>query len=298
MYGKVKIDLFIATVKNSVEELKEILYQLKFSRWWNIMMSHFIINGSDNGCKHASTALNMIWQMNILNCYYICFDSEGKPFIYTFNPYSSRAPRQWKIVEEISNASYYLAIYNRQYDRDDICKGFNFNLTKYFDKTQINITISSTKLEALHNGKHTTKVLDNFFTVNITNISCANLMSELFYDTMKHPEVLWCTVIYDLWTEAYWMKRISYPTILEGLYILSSNQRYLSPLEKIHTSFEFSLILGTIIISIITYLVLLFTDLNQTCSFATFEIIRLWIGVSLNTRMNSHRIRIFFSSIP
>ncbi|XP_044575416.1 uncharacterized protein LOC123259170 isoform X7 [Cotesia glomerata] len=167
-YGKGKIDLFIGTVENSVDELNKILRHLKFSRWWNIMMPHFIINGSDNGCKHASTALNMIWQMNILNCYYICFDSEGKPFIYTFNPYSSRAPRQWKIVEEISNASYYLAIYNRQYDRDDICKGFNFDVTKYVDKSQIKINIPSEKLEALQNGEHIIKGMTNVFSVNIT----------------------------------------------------------------------------------------------------------------------------------
>lgn len=114
--GKGKIDLFITTVENSVGELNKTLYDLKFSRWWNIMMPHFIINGSDNGCKHASAALKMIWRMNILNCYYMCFDSEGKPFIYTFNPYSSRAPHQWKIIEEVSNASYYMAIYNRAYD--------------------------------------------------------------------------------------------------------------------------------------------------------------------------------------
>ncbi|XP_044575411.1 uncharacterized protein LOC123259170 isoform X3 [Cotesia glomerata] len=93
------------------------------------------------------------------------------------------------------------------------------------------------------------------------------------------------------------MERISYLIIRDGVYILSNNERYSSTLEKIHISFDLSLILGTIIISIITYLVLLFANLNRTCSFSTFEIIRLWISVSLNTRMNSQPLRIFFSSI-
>ncbi|CAG5099703.1 Protein of unknown function [Cotesia congregata] len=173
-----------------------------------------------------------------------------------------------------------LDLFFRSKIANDICKGFNFDLTKYVDNIQINITISSTKLDALHNGKYITRVMENFFTVNITKISCLHLIFDYLHFKMKHPEVLWCTVTYNDWNKTYRMERISYPTILEGLYILSSNQRYLSPLEKIHTSFDFSLILGTIIISIITYLDLLFTNLNRTCSFATFKIIRLWIGVS------------------
>lgn len=138
------------------------------------------------------------------------------------------------------------------------------------------------------------------FNVSLTEMS-TGCRKPIYFDYLYRMEnftdVLWCSVSSDYYFNRYEMLRSSYPTSLEGLYILSSNQRYLSPLEKIHTSFDFSLILGTIIISIITYSVILFTNSNRSHSFTTFEIIRLWIGVSLNTRINSLYLRIFFSLV-
>ncbi|CAD6225345.1 GSCOCG00005632001-RA-CDS, partial [Cotesia congregata] len=299
-YGKEKIDLFIATIENSVDELKKMLHQLKFSRWWDIMMPHFIINGSDNGCKHASTALKMIWRMNILNGYYICFDFKRKPFIYTFNPYSSRAPDQWKIVEEVSNASYYLAIYNRQYDRDGICKDFYFDRTKYVEKFLMRIGIPS-QMENLQGGSYIISAMKNVFKLSLVNMTFLCYTREYWWFFYLHAEdeldILLCPTYteHDKWKDEF--LRASYPTNIEGLYILSSNQKYLSPLEKIYSSFDFPLILGTIIITIITYLVILFTNSNRRYLFTTFEIIRLWIGVSLKTKINPQSLRIFFSSI-
>ncbi|XP_044575413.1 uncharacterized protein LOC123259170 isoform X5 [Cotesia glomerata] len=183
IHGKGKIDLFIATVENSVGELNKILRRLKFSRWWNIMMTYFIINGSDNGCKHAFTALQMIWRMNILNCYYICFDFDGKSFIYTFNPYSSRAPDQWKIAEEISNASYYMAIYNRVYDEDDICKDFYFDRTKYVDKFLMKIGIPS-RMQNLQSGLDVISAMKTVFNLSLINV-------HFLCNTNDHLSTFW-----------------------------------------------------------------------------------------------------------
>ncbi|XP_044575410.1 uncharacterized protein LOC123259170 isoform X2 [Cotesia glomerata] len=298
IHGKGKIDLFIATVENSVGELNKILRRLKFSRWWNIMMTYFIINGSDNGCKHAFTALQMIWRMNILNCYYICFDFDGKSFIYTFNPYSSRAPDQWKIAEEISNASYYMAIYNRVYDEDDICKDFYFDRTKYVDKFLMKIGIPS-RMQNLQSGLDVISAMKTVFNLSLINVHfLCNTNDHLRFVIFHSDEldILWCSYFNHKKRE-YDSLKSSYPTSFEGLYILSSNQKLLSPLEKIYSSFDFSLILGTIIITIITYLVILFTNSNRSYSFTTFEIIRLWIGVSLKTKIHPQSLRIFFSSI-
>lgn len=123
---KTKIDAFITTT-DSVKELSEILFTFKLSPWWNIMIPVFALSKSKGSCNDAQVTLKTIWKMNILISYFICFDSQQKPFIYTFNPYAKRAPHQWKIIDEYTNKSSYWTLFNRPYHQSKtISLYFNF----------------------------------------------------------------------------------------------------------------------------------------------------------------------------
>ncbi|KAH0563575.1 hypothetical protein KQX54_002598, partial [Cotesia glomerata] len=95
--------------------------------------------------------------MNIRNCYFVCFDSEQTPFVFTFNPYSKYAPDQWKTVREITEKFNYMTIYNRVYNKKNICKGLHFDRTKYLDRAVLNFALCMPPSQVIPLSKLTEK---------------------------------------------------------------------------------------------------------------------------------------------
>ncbi|KAH0539351.1 uncharacterized protein LOC123259172 [Cotesia glomerata] len=293
---KNKVDLFIVTLENSVKNLNQILLDLKTSLRWEIMIPHFVLNNIENGCKDAKAVLKMVWQQKILNCYYVCFDSEGKLFVYTFNPYSSRSPYQWRMVEEISNKSIYMAIYNRPYNEADICDGFNFDRTKQHDKTATKILAN--KDFVFNDSYELSKAIEVFFNASLTKITlwdCDPSLEE-YRSQKRTTDFVMCLQNYDRITKLDNLAA-TYPISINGHYIFSNNQRYLSPLEKKYNSFGINIIIITLLLSIIIYVVILNMTSFRSYSFPIVEILRLWAGFSLNTKVKTLPLRIFFTPV-
>lgn len=124
---KNKVDLFVVAAQDSV--LTKILHVFKQSPWWNIMTPFFVLSETESGCLSAKIIFKKLWKMDLLKCYFICFDSQEKVFIYTFNPYSNSAPAQWEIFEEVTEDFNYMAIFSRPYDKGN-CIFFIYNNNK------------------------------------------------------------------------------------------------------------------------------------------------------------------------
>lgn len=91
-------NLFLITEIN-LSFLKRTLAKLKNSIWWNVY-GFFIIQLTEvNTCKEAYAYLSLIWKFNVLNVIYLCLDKNFQTESYTFNPYSSEAPKEWFKIE-------------------------------------------------------------------------------------------------------------------------------------------------------------------------------------------------------
>ncbi|XP_074112023.1 uncharacterized protein LOC141535798 isoform X1 [Cotesia typhae] len=87
----------------------------------------------------------------------------------------------------------------------------------------------------------------------------------------------------------------SHPLYFYSLFIVTHNSRPLSPLEKIYNYYDYLILISTIIILVITFVIIYLSGYN--IAFATFEILRLLINTGITVRIDTTKIRIFFSVI-
>ena len=60
------------------------------------MGSYLIMDESRKGCSNAYEILWTAWNMNLLHAKFICNHWTNKLLIYSYNPFTSQAPRPWK----------------------------------------------------------------------------------------------------------------------------------------------------------------------------------------------------------
>lgn len=114
-----KINLIIIIV-NSKIHFNEILDKFKYSSWWNIMAKFIILDSSNQYCINAQDIMYTGWKFNIVTLLFFCINSHQVPMIYTYNPYTNRAPKPWKssvqsspVNQQHHNNSW--TIYSQQY---------------------------------------------------------------------------------------------------------------------------------------------------------------------------------------
>ncbi|XP_074095868.1 uncharacterized protein LOC141525326 isoform X2 [Cotesia typhae] len=306
---------FIAAFDDSLQEIERILHKFNESPWWNVNILFYILSGSKNGCNDAEQVLKMAWKLNILNCYFVCFDFKQEPFVFTFNPYSKYAPDPWKIVREVTEKFNYMAIYNRAFNKKNICTGFSFDRTKYLDKGALNIAlcIPLSKSHSLPNlSQENHNLLYTHFEGDMFKLLKKGLKIPLKFDYDLEPfddpskpggvfvrlknktsDVAMCLAVHELIFDFV----PSHQIIYSGFTIFSKNRGLRNPLEKIYNFYGPLMITATIIISAITYFVIWYINKLQGHWFAIFEILRLWTLTSLHSKIDSLALRIFFGVI-
>ncbi|XP_044580572.1 uncharacterized protein LOC123262431 isoform X1 [Cotesia glomerata] len=306
---------FIAAFDGSLHEIDRILHKFNQSPWWNVNSIFYILSGSKNGCSDGEQVLKIAWKLNILNCYFVCFDFTRKPFIFTFNPYSKYAPDPWKIVREITEKYDYMAIYNRPFTKRNICTSLSFDRTKYLDKAVLNVALClpSSKSYLLPNlNEENHNLIYTHFEGDMLKLLKKGLKITLKYNYDVEPiedpskprgvlirlinkttDVAMCLatheIIFDLLP--------SHQIIYTGYTIFSKNRGLRSPLEKMYDFYGPMMITATVIISAITYFVIWYINKLRGHWFAIFEIFRLWTSTSLYSKIDSLALRIFFGVI-
>lgn len=100
---------------SSNDILTMILQDLRDSVWWNHEAFFLIINkNSDNSCRLARLFLSTTWAFNILSATYICHDSDSQLILYTFNPYTSLAPKFWNEIRTDNVSNKYWTLFEHQ----------------------------------------------------------------------------------------------------------------------------------------------------------------------------------------
>ncbi|CAG5077888.1 Protein of unknown function [Cotesia congregata] len=125
---------------NSASQLKDLLHALKSSPTWSIKSVFFIIGTNAESCGNASKMLQVLWELNLISTFYVCYEPNNKELmmLYTYNPFTNRAPEPWAEVESTDRPDDRWTLYKQPYINDKgACKSFNYDKTKSLDGYEV-----------------------------------------------------------------------------------------------------------------------------------------------------------------
>ncbi|CAG5092674.1 Protein of unknown function [Cotesia congregata] len=123
---------------DSTDQLLGLLNQLKSTPTWNISSIFIFIEFVENDYQNASQVLQLLWKFELLSSFYFCIDQDNNIMIYTYNPYTNRAPDSWTEVD-MNDPNNRGTLYKRLYTPHDkeICKSLNYDKTKALDGYEV-----------------------------------------------------------------------------------------------------------------------------------------------------------------
>lgn len=99
---------------SSTTGLQKILEGFKNSIWWNHEASVLIFN--ENNCDSPYLFIDLVWNINLLNVMYLCYESNKQLSIYSFNPYSRSTSKFWDIMSESTDRITLLKLKTKIFD--------------------------------------------------------------------------------------------------------------------------------------------------------------------------------------
>ncbi|XP_057328397.1 uncharacterized protein LOC130669475 [Microplitis mediator] len=117
---------------DSIDRLRKNINQIKSSEIWNIAS---VIVGIGKDCDRAGKVLQMTWKIEALSSYFVCQHSlSNRTIIYTFNPYTDRAPEPWRKEKITNKPNDRWTLYRQQFVNDkSMCSSITFDKTKSLD---------------------------------------------------------------------------------------------------------------------------------------------------------------------
>ncbi|XP_057327498.1 uncharacterized protein LOC130668943 isoform X2 [Microplitis mediator] len=143
--------MYILSV-SSATEMSELLSKLVFSPLWSLKSVFFVIFEPEKHCVHSWEFLDVLWQLGLLSCIIVCSNTNNETSLYTYNPFTKRAPDPWveANISWLDRRNLPLTLYNQSFSNDyKICETLFFDKTKVLDGYPVKI--GSTKLRKSKN---------------------------------------------------------------------------------------------------------------------------------------------------
>ncbi|XP_057325839.1 uncharacterized protein LOC130667921 [Microplitis mediator] len=293
----------------SDKKLKALLHEIKSSIIWNVESLVFVV---EENCGKAMKVLRMVWNIEALGSFYVCRDQVNKTtMVYTFNPYTDRAPEPWSRVKKKSKDNRW-TLYRQSFKNDsESCQSYHFDKTKNLDGFPVKAhalrsfgDVSSNEFtpEAL-DGQfgNPSFVFENIFSMlNVTPV-----MHYYMIDDVPHSvrtKKLFNNDKCDVWLKLQPLDLLYYeyldfiPLYSEEGYTIITNSRTVPILEEIVDSmFSYqTLILSIIILSSIFILILVNNKFNFVATL--FDILLLVLNMGMTTPIERLFMRITFLS--
>ncbi|CAG5082588.1 Protein of unknown function [Cotesia congregata] len=174
---------------NSASQLKNLLHVLKSSLTWSIKSVFFIIGTNAESCGNASKMLQVLWKLNLISAFYVCYEPNDKEsmMLYTYNPFTDRAPEPWVEVESTDRPNDRWSLYKQPYINDKgACRSITYDKTKSLDGYEVK-AVSRSFLNYTRGKKYDIGSLqkhNKFEDVSYakTLFSALNVTSIIYYD--------------------------------------------------------------------------------------------------------------------
>ena len=228
--SRYKLQTFLVSI-STVRELKVNLQYLKTLQWWNHMASFFIIDNSTSSAQDCSRAFEILltaWTMNLLHAKFICHHESKGILIYSYNPYTSKAPIPWQPeaspgIKE--NHPWTLLVCSYQ-ESQEICRALDFDQTKDLGGYKIYVGVLSSRYKSSSKLKK--------ITVTSTSGKFAHIMFPALNSTVK---------LFFQNSASYLLKMINRGDIDIGIWSIANHRNYtISPMTYPHMQIEVAVV--------------------------------------------------------
>ncbi|CAG5078036.1 Protein of unknown function [Cotesia congregata] len=175
---------------DSTDQLQRLLNELKSTSTWNLVSIFFFIEAEGNNCQNASQVLQLLWKFELLSSFYFCIEPHNDIMLYTYNPYTNRAPDSWTEVDADDKPDSRWTLYKQLYTPNDkkVCQSLSYDKTKALDGYEFKATVDPVSWTNLtRNETYDVSSLDQslvtmekMFMINL--FSALNVTPRINYD--------------------------------------------------------------------------------------------------------------------
>ncbi|XP_057329170.1 uncharacterized protein LOC130670014 [Microplitis mediator] len=288
-------------------KLKALLHEIKSSIIWNIKSLVFVVGEK---CEKAMKVLRMVWDIEALGSFYVCRDQVNKTtLVYTFNPYTDKAPEPWSRVKKKTSDNRW-TLYRQAFKNDsESCQSYHFDKTRILDGFPVKGYALNTFGDPASN-EFTPEALDGqianpyfvfkniFLMLNVTPVM--NYYTIIDVPHSARTKKLFNNDKYDVWIDLKPLDLLYYeyldiiPLYSEEGYTIITNSRSIPILDQIVDSmFSYqTLIISIIILTSIFVLILINNKFNFVDTF--FDILLLVLNMGMRTPIERLFMRITF----
>ncbi|XP_044587907.1 uncharacterized protein LOC123267379 [Cotesia glomerata] len=301
---------------DSTDQLQGLLKELKSTPIWNIVSVFFFIEAGGNYCQNASQVLQLLWKFDLLSSFYFCIEPNNDIMLYTYNPYTNRAPDSWTEVNTDDKPDSRWTLYKQLYISNDkgVCQSLSYDKTKVLDGYEVKAAGDTMSWEHItrnktYNASSFEESLMNTDKMFIENLfSALNVTPKINYDhtgiyannTATGYIKLIINASHDIAVSS--RHRASALEVVDrinlhyqnGYFILSQFQPFEIPAEEV-TDFNDSrpavaLFIGVVVVVFIT--ISLNTDNDY--SRAALDILRMVLGAGILTQLQRFSMKICY----
>ncbi|XP_057325882.1 uncharacterized protein LOC130667955 [Microplitis mediator] len=294
----------------SDRKLKALLHEIKSSIIWNVESMVFVVG---ENCGKAMKVLRMVWDIEALGSFYVCRDQVNKTtMVYTFNPYTDRAPKPWSRVKKKSKDNRW-TLYMQIFKNDsESCQSYHFDKTRSLDGYPVKGYEQNSLIAEISSNEFTPVplnwqignpyfVFENIFSMlNVTPVMNYYIVGDVPHSA--RTKKLFNNKTYDVWMTLKPLDLLYYeyldiiPLYSEEGFTLVTNSRSIPILEEIVDSmFSYQTLILSIIILISIFILIL---VNNKFNFieTLFDILLLVLNMGMRTPIERLFMRITFLS--
>ncbi|XP_076281873.1 uncharacterized protein LOC143209712 [Lasioglossum baleicum] len=313
-----KLNQFLV-VASTQPLLRLLLQRIKDSTWSNASGYYVLIDKKTEiyGCANAYRFLWAAWEYDLVSTIFLCIDPTDGLMIYTYNPYSSKAPVGWiKDGQFRGRAGHPWVLFRRKYrDGPRMCEGLWFDKTTDLNgyevrlnaiefKPHLSIDPDKQGLDRF-TGDNSEIVKIVFDKLNVTlNVDVHNGTAYELGGVGSHGNIV--GMLADVANgevdmgmnvrslHAMWKIGQTYPHGQDGLCVITQRSGQISEYIKILSFMSPEVIAGNVIVFLIALLVLAKHEGVQS---ASLNLIRMLTCVSMRRMPQRSAFRIFFSNV-
>ena len=303
--SRYKLQTFLVSI-STVTELEKNLRYLKTSKWWNHMASFLIIDTPkprDQACSKAFQVLSTAWKMNLLHAKFICHHRSNGTLIYSYNPYTEKAPLPWQLEKTYKkdDAHPWTLLVRSYQGNQEICENLEFDQTQDLGGYKIRAEVLSSSIKKNSSRINLESIIGSnaimaryiFRVLNSTSKFIANSPGKLFSKTTSG--------ITDITLEGWYLQNnfntsMTYPHRPSGIAAINQHRGNRTQIGKLLRVIDYSSRYAVVVVCFVAFAFFKFF-LRQSVMTATLTIVRLICNAAVPNIPNNVAARIFLSAL-
>ncbi|CAG5075128.1 Protein of unknown function, partial [Cotesia congregata] len=261
---------------NSASQLKNLLHVLKSSPTWSIKTVFFIIGTNVESCGNASKMLQVLWKLNLISAFYVCYEPNDKEsmMLYTYNPFTNRAPEPWVEVESTDRPDDRWSLYKQPYTNDkDACKSLTCKSYVSYAETLFSALNVTPIIYYDQKGYWNNHTASGYMTVLMDSTYNLALNIRKLQPIPKIDFINWNRQTYDM--------------------MITQRINIVRTVKNDETFLNFGTISVTILILVVTFVILVIHN-GRDYGDGFLDIIRISIGSGIDAPLDKLPVRVTF----